>query len=215
MTQGITITPQQMTNAANTFRVSSYGGFQGMFVDDPAIRNELISAVVAPTVSVPISGGYGITESLPTAGQEVDSVGSVIALATAETNLTGFTVFNQSHALINSPQSPVPLASPGNGSTGPGGFISIFRLGSGARIWVACSSTVATALAGAAINTAVYWDYTNQLLLSSPGGTALPGVKILKVDTVGRSQVIQSVASINSTGLGTWNYSGYAAMIQI
>lgn len=214
MTQGITINPQQMTNAPNTFTINTYGGFQGMFVDDPAIRNELISALVAPSQSTPIAAGYGITEFLPTAGQEADSIGSVVTIATSQANLTGFTVWNQAHAMINSPQSPVPLASPGNGSTGPGGAVSIFRLGSGARLWVQCASTVATAFAGVAVNTVAYWDYTNQLLLSSPGGTAI-AVKVLKVDTAGRSQVIQSASAISSTGLGTWNYAGYSAMIQI
>lgn len=207
---GITINPQQITNAPGTFSISTYGGTQGIFVDDPAIRNELISAIVAPAQSTPLWGGMGITESLPTAANEADSIGSVVALATAEANLTGFTVFNQAHAMINSPQSPVPLAAAGNGSTGPGGAISIFRLGSGARIWVACSSGVASAYAGGAVNTPVYWDYTNQVLLSSPGGTALPGVWVTKVDTKGQSMVVNY-----SGGLATWNYAGYAALIQI
>jgi hypothetical protein len=208
----ISINPQQITNAPNTFTISTYGGMQGMFVDDPAIRNELISALVAPSQTTPLWGGMGITESLPAAGVEADSVGSIVALATSEANLTGFTVFNQAHAMINSPQSPVPLASGGSSSdpTAPGGAISIFRLGSGARIWVACSSATASAFAGGAVNAAVYWDYTNQVLLSTAGGTALPGVKVLKVDTKGQSQIV-----VYSGGLATWNYAGYAAMIQI
>jgi hypothetical protein len=216
----ISINPQQITNAANTFTITSNGGMQGMFVDDPAIRNELCQGVVGPTQTTPLTGGFGITESLPTTGTEAESVGSVLALATSQANLTGFTVFNQANALINSPQSPVPLAAGGSTTGGnyPGGFISFFRLGSGARIWVACSSAVAAAYAGgtsSSILTAVYWDYTNQVLLSSAGGTALTGVRVLRVSTNGNAQVLQSASTLASTGLGTWNYSGYAAMIQI
>lgn len=209
---GITINPQQITNAAGTFSITSNGGMQGMFMDDPAIRNELVSGIVSPAQSTPLWGGMGITESLPTSGVEAASIGSVLGLATSQANLTGFTVFNQSLAMINSPQSPVPLAAAGNGSTGPGGAINFFRMGSGARIWVACSSAVAAAYAGgtsASIYTATYWDYTNQVLLSAPGGTAI-GVRVLKVDTAGTSMIV-----VYSGGLATWNYSGYAAMIQI
>jgi hypothetical protein len=215
---GITINPQQITNAPNTFYTKSDGGFQGMFVDDPAIRNELVSGIVSPTQTTPLWGGCGITENLTTAGAEATSIGSVLALATSEANLTGFTVFNQSHAMINSPQSPVPLAAAGGGAGPPalpGGGINFFRLGSGARIWVQCSSATATALAGGAVNQALYWDYTNQVLLSSPGGTALPNVKVLRLDTTGNSQVVSAASGINSTGLATWVYNGYAAMIQI
>lgn len=210
---GITINPQQITNAAGTFTISSDGGMQGMFIDDPAIRNELVSGIVSPAQSTPLWGGMGITENLTTSGQEAASIGSVLALASAEANLTGFTVFNQSHAMINSPQSPVPLAAAGGGvgpPALPGGAINFFRLGSGARLWVGCSSATASALAGGAINQALYWDYTNQVLLSSPGGTALPGVKILRLDTKGQSMVVSY-----SGGLATWNYAGYAAMISI
>lgn len=206
---GITINPQQITNAAGTFYVKSDGGMQGMFLDDPAIRNELVSAVVSPAQSTPLWGGMGITENLPTAGTEAASIGSVLALATSAANLTGFTVFNQSLAMINSPQSPVPLAAAGGGTTLVGGAINFFRLGSGARIWVGCSSAVSAAFSGSAVGTAAYWDYTNQVLLSAPGGTAIP-VKVLGVSTAANAMVVSF-----SGGLATWNYAGYAAIIQI
>ena len=209
MTTGITINPQQMTNAAGTFVARSEGAIQGMFVDDPAIRNELVSAVVSPAQSTPLWGGMGITENLTTAGTEDQSIGSVLALATSQANLTGFTVFNQAAAMIASAQSPVPLAAAGGGTTLVGGAINFFRLGSRARIWVACSSAVAAAFAGGAVNAAAYWDYTNQVLLSSPGGTAI-GVKIVRVHTAGNAMIV-----VVASGLGTWNYSGYAAMIEI
>lgn len=201
---GITINPALMTNALGGFAVSSEGYVQGFALDDPAIRNELAAGIVSPAAANPIWGGSGITESLPTAGTEADSVGSILALATAQANLTGFTVFNQSAAMLQSAQSPAPLAPAGGG-------INFYRLGSGARIAVACSAGVAAALAAGAVNQALYWDYANQLLLNAPGGTAI-GVKVVSVDAVGRSQV---VAYNGGTGLATWNRAGFTAIIQI
>jgi hypothetical protein len=207
----MSINPQQMTNAAGTFYKSSKGGWQGMFMADPAIRNELKSGIVAPTQTAPLWGGMAITESLPTTGAEASEVGSVLALATDVANLTGFTVFDQSHAMINSPESPVPLASGGGGNGPPalpGGAINFFETGTGARIWVACSQAVANSLSGGVVNPVVYWDYTNQVLLTS--GTDALSVKVVGVDTSGNTPVV-----VYSGGLATWNYSGFGALIQI
>ena len=201
----ITINPALMTNAAGGFAVSSEGYIAGFALDDPATRNELLAGIVSPAASAPMWGGEAITESLPTAGTEADSVLSVLALATAEANVTGFTVYNQAAGMIQSAQSPAPLAPPGGG-------INFYRLGSGARIVVPCAQAVAAALAGQPVDTPLYWDYTNQLLLNAPGGTALPGVLLVGVVANGNAQVV----SYNSgTGFATWNRAGYAAVIQI
>jgi hypothetical protein len=148
-------------------------------------------------------GGMGITDSVWTTGSQSDSIGSVLTLATSQANLTGFTVFNQANAMIQSANSPVPLAALTAG-------INFLRFGSGARIAVACSQAVATALTGAASNVALYWDYTNQVLLNAPGGTAI-AAKLIDVN-IGNSMV---VSYSSGTGFGTWNRSGSTAIIQI
>lgn len=215
MPAGITINPDLVTNAPGTFFVSSEGYIQGFAEDDPAIRNELVSGILAATQTTPVWGGCGITESLVTAGQESGPIGSVLALATAAANLTGFTVYNQSHAMMSSPQSPAPLATPGYTDASsvlhPGGSINFYRLGSGARIAVKISQAAAAALAGQPINTAVYWDYTNQQLLSAPGGTAI-AVKLIAIDSAANSR---TVSYSSTTGFATWNESDYVAVIQI
>jgi hypothetical protein len=197
---GITINPVLVTNAAGTFYTSSTGYVQGVLLDDPVTRFKLNSGIVSSSATAPMWGGEGITESLTTAGTEADEIGSVLLLATSEANLTGFTVFNQATAMVQSPQSPCPLAAQTMG-------INFVRLGSGARIVVACSAATAAALAGQPINTAVYWDYTNQVLLASPGGTALPNVKLVDVN-IGGSQV---VSYSSGTGFATWVRSGTTA----
>lgn len=201
---GITINPAKVTNAPGLFSVRSKGYVQGTALSDPAIRHQLVSGILNPSASAPIWGGCGITESLTTAGTEADSIGAVLALATSQANLTGFTVYDQSHAMFQAPESPAPLAP-------AGGAINFYRLGSGARIALPCSGTVAAALAGSAINVALYWDYTNQVLLSAPGGTAI-NVKLLDVDTIGNSRV---VSYSSGTGFATWNDAGYCALVQI
>lgn len=201
---GITINPGLVTNALGSFGVTSDGYVAGTALDSPSIRNSLVSGIVAPGAANPMWGGEAITDSLVTAGVEAKSIGAVLALATAMANITGFTVFDQSAAMIQTAQSPVPLAP-------PTGAINFYRLGSGARIAVPCDSGVAAALAGGASNQAVYWDYTNQKLLSAPGGTALP-VKVLDVDTNGNSKI---VVYNSGTGFATWNNSGFTAIIQI
>src|SRR5882757_4648041 len=99
MPAGITINPDLVTNAPGTFFVSSDGYIQGMAEDDPAIRNSLMSGVVDPAQTTPIWGGCGITELLWAAGVESSSIARTVKLATAQANLTGFTVYNQSHAM--------------------------------------------------------------------------------------------------------------------
>jgi hypothetical protein len=204
MATGITINPALVTNAPNTFYSTSTGGVQGTIADNPvSLVGYLKSGIVSPSATVPMWGGEGVTISLPTSGTEANEIDYVLTLATSETNLLGFTCYNQATAMIQSPQSPVPLA-PSSGA------INFFELGSGARIWVQCTSTIATALEGGAINQAVYWDYTNQVLLNAPGGTAI-AVKVVGVN-VGNSQV---VTYASGTGFATWNYSGSAALIEI
>lgn len=207
---GISINPALVTNAPGLFSLTTEGYVQGTALNDPAVRNELVSGVIAPATTTPMWGGEAITDSLWTAGVESSSIGSVLALATAAANITGFTVFDQSSAMYSTPQSPVPLA-PGGDGTRPGGAINFYRLGSGARIAVACVQAVAAALAHGASNIAVYWDYTNQVLLSAPGGTALP-VKLVGLDMIGNSKV---VVYNSGTGYATWNTAGYTAIIQI
>lgn len=200
---GITLNPALVTNAPGTFYVSSDGYVQGTMEDDPVTRFALASGIVATNATSPMWGGMGITDSLANPATVSQSLRTTLALATSQANLTGFTVFNQATAMIQTTQSPVPLAAAGMG-------INFFRFGSGARIAVACSNAVAAAFEGGASNQALYWDYTNQVLLNAPGGTAI-AAKIIDVN-VGNSKIV----SYNSgTGFATWTNNGSCAVIQI
>jgi hypothetical protein len=203
MAGSISINPAQVTNALGAFSVRSQGYVQGTTLDNSVSRYYLAQGVVNPSATAPMWGGSGITDSLPTPGTEAAALGSVLALATSASNLTGFTVFDQATAMIQSPQSPAPLAAAGMS-------INFYRFGSGARIAVACSNATATTLESSASNVPLYWDYVNQVLLASPGGTAI-AAKLVGVN-IGNSLV---VAYSSATGFATWTTNGSTAIIEI
>jgi hypothetical protein len=165
MSATVTINPLLTTNALGSFDVSSVGTVQGTFYDDPAVRYALAGGVLSAAETLPMWGGVGIYEDVPgAAGGPAGVLGGQVGRATALTGskaLTGFSVFNQAHAMIQSPQSPVPLAP-------AGGQVNFFRLGSGARIAVECDPALAS-LEGLIINTQVSWDFVNQLLVPYVG----------------------------------------------
>lgn len=200
---GITINPALVTNALGSFYASSEGYVAGTALYDPANRFELNQGIVGTGVTTPMWGGNGITESIALPTSSALALGSVLTLATSQANLTGFTVFDQATAMIQSAQSPVPLAAAGMA-------MNYYRLGSGMRIAVPCSNAVATAFEGGAVNVALYWDYTNQVLLNAPGGTAI-AVKVVDVN-VGNSKI---VAYNSGTGFATWTNNGSTAVILI
>ena len=165
MTAQVTINPVLTTNAAGSFNVSSVGTVQGTFYDDPAVRYALAGGVLASTETLPMWGGGGIYEDVPgAAGGPADELGGLVGRATSLAStkaLSGFSVFNQAHGMIQSPQSPVPLA-------GTYMQVNFFRLGSGARIAVACDPVLAD-LQGGLIGQQVSWDFVNQLLVPYVG----------------------------------------------
>lgn len=162
---GISINPALTTNATGFFSVTENGLVQGMAFDDPAVRNFLSIGVLNTTALLPMWGGVGISEAIPispdTATGPAAVMGGLIDRATSVTagaalSLTGFSVFNQANAWINTPQSPVPLGV-------SGGSVPFYRLGSGARIAVAIDPAL-LADDGSIITTQVSWDFTLQRL---------------------------------------------------
>lgn len=160
-TAGISLNPALVTTASGLFYVKSEGYTQGTFIDDPAVRYQLAGGILATTETLPMWGGVGISETIPTEPGNV--LGGLITRATtlsAHTagQLTGFSVFNQASNWVNTPQSPVPT-----GGTGAG--IPFFRLGSNARIVVAADPALLAALETGVITQQVSWDLTNQILV--------------------------------------------------
>ena len=205
---GISLNPLLMTNAAGSFATDLDGYIQGFALDDPAIRNWLVGGALATTETVPMWGGVPIQETLPDSTVRSKSLGPVIKRATSQGTVTGFSVFNQNYAAVNTPQSPVPLSANGM-------LVNLFRTGSGARIVVQMDQAMVSGLAGSQTGpTALYWDVTNyRITLTTTGGNwALP-TSLKLIDWNATSSMIVSYDS--STGFATWNRSGATALLQI
>lgn len=204
--------PYVTTNASGTFLTSEGGGFQGTAMDDPAVRNYLAGGVLGPNETLPMWGGVAISETTTPVGSTPNTLypnstlGGYITRATTVTatssgGVTGFSVFNQAHAMINTPQSPVPLAF--NGMT-----VSFYRLGSGARIWVACEPDLVTQ-EGLIISNQVSWDFNDQLLQPYVASGATETISSLTWSATNGGQVAVVMASASIYGLGdTINLSG-------
>jgi hypothetical protein len=163
----VAFNPVLTTTAAGSFSKTSEGYIQGTALNDPAIRNQLAGGYLSPSESIPMWGGVGISELIPGGASTPEpSLGGKIGRATnitasgvapAAGALTGFSVFDQDHAMINTPQSPVPLA-------GSNMLVNFYRLGSGARIVVAMDPALIS-LQGDLITTQVSWDFSEQKLV--------------------------------------------------
>lgn len=162
MSNSVSLQPMLTSNAAGGFSTQSEGYVQGVALDDPAIRNALSMGPLLATETLPMWGGVALAEYLA-AGQG-NALGNSIARATLVANITGFSVFNQASAWINTPQSQVPTA-------GAGQSIPFYRLGSGARIAIACEPTLGSLNSGL-ITQQVSWDFNNQRLQAYNAATA-------------------------------------------
>jgi hypothetical protein len=166
MAANISFNPVLVTNAPGTFYVSSDGYIQGTMLDDPAVRYALAGGVLAGSETLPMWGGVAIFENIggasPTTAPDA-SLGSLVGRASSVAGIAGFSVFNQASNWVTSPQSRAPSA---------GNYMSVpfFRLGSGARIAVACDPSVAS-LEGGATNQNVSWDFNNQVLTEYDAST--------------------------------------------
>jgi hypothetical protein len=200
----IAFNPYVQTSAPGMFTIESDGLIVGTAYPDPAARFALAGGWLASTETLPMFGGVGIGENIPTEPTNAPPtlplvpLGGSIVRAAAEAGLTGFSVFDQNYAAVNNPQSPVP-------QVGNGGLVNFYRLGSAARVALAIDPALIT-LEGGLITQQVSWDFTNQRIIAF-ATTALP-VKILAVKAAGCMVPVYN----STTGFVTWNYNGAAAV---
>lgn len=161
----LSLNPMATTNAAGSFGVQSDGFIQGVALDDPANRFNLASGTVAASETKPLWGGLPVAELLP--GNQSSPRGSTIRRAVSVAELEGFTVFNQAHNGLTTPQSPVPLYAPGMS-------VSYYRLGSNMRVPLKASTQVISlGTTGASVKTALAWDFVNnQITTAAAAGFA-------------------------------------------
>ena len=161
----LSLNPMATTNALGSFGVQSDGYIQGVALDDPANRFNLAAGTVAATETKPLWGGLPVAELLP--GTSSSPRGSFIRRAVSVAELEGFTVFNQAHNGLTTPQSPVPLYASGMS-------VSYYRLGSNMRVPLKASAqVVALGTNGASVKTPLAWDFVNnQITTAAAAGFA-------------------------------------------
>lgn len=210
MSAQVAFNPLQTTNAAGSFNVDTTGYIVGTALNDPAVRNELAGGILGPNETLPMWGGVGISEvTTPVASSGVypsGSLGGYITRATTLTatgagGLTGFSVFDQAHAMITWPGNPVPIA-------GNGGTVSFYRLGTGARIAVGIDPSLVD-LEGNIISQQVSWDFNDSVLQPYVASGATESVTSLTWSSTNGGQVAVVMAAPSIYNLGdTINVSG-------
>jgi hypothetical protein len=205
---GFQFNPYLQTTAAGMFNIESDGYIVGTAHPDPATRYHLAGGWLAATETLPMFGGVAISENIPQERPPVTradtALGGSVARATANTvtsaagSITGFCVFDQNYAAVNTPQSPCP-------SVQAGGLVNFYRLGSLARVALAIDPALVT-LEGGLITQQVTWDVVNQKIIAF-ATNALP-VKVIGIKT--SNCMVPSYSA--GTGFVTWNYSGAAAL---
>jgi hypothetical protein len=206
MVANIAFNPLQQTNAAGMFTIESDGFVVGTAMPDPAARFALSGGWLATAETLPMFGGVAINESIPQERPPVSrtdvALGGIIArattLAAGAGSTTGFSVFDQNYAAVNTPQSPVPVV-------GSGGLVNFYRLGSGARVALAIDPTLIS-LEGGLITQQVSWDFSGQRIIAF--ATNALAVKILAVKASGCMRPIYTAG----TGFTTWSYNDAAAL---
>lgn len=192
----LSLNPMATTNAAGSFGVQSDGFIQGVALDDPANRFNLASGTVAATETKPLWGGLPVAELLP--GVKSSPRGSTIRRAVSLAELEGFTVFNQAHNGLTTPQSPVPLYASGMS-------VSFYRFGSNMRVPLKASAqVVALGAAGASVKTALAWDFVNDRVTTA-AAAAFAGSDIA-TSSVTYSNGVATATTASAHGLTAGQY---------
>ena len=162
MSSSLSLNPILTSVAQSSFGTDWNGLIAGTAYNDPAVRYALAGGYLSPSETLPMWGGVGISESVPgPASVGIQSRGGPITRAanlvqTSSGGLTGFSVFDQAHAMLISAQSNVPTSLAYMD-------VNFYRLGSGARIAVAIDPSLVS-LEGGIIGAQVSWDFNTQRL---------------------------------------------------
>lgn len=202
----ITLNPIVTSNAAGLFGTAWAGLIQGTAYADPSTRNALAGGVLSTAETLPMWGGVGISEAVPASPLvPAGRFGGAIRranLLTGTQALTGFSVFDQNHSAINTPQSPVPLV------TG-GATMNLYRLGSGARLAVAADPVLAS-LEGGIITAQVSWDFAQQRLIPYVAAYAANVITNAVWASTGGGQVTLTTTSPHGLSVGSvFTLSGF------
>lgn len=203
----IVLNPLPTTSASGSFGVSTSGQVAGSLYPNASSRNFTRTGFLASSVTGLVYGGVGVTTTTHATASSMLS--PTLTLATAIGNLSGFAVWDQSAAGIQTAQSTVPLFSAGMS-------ISFVEFGLGATIALPISNTNAANLLGVGDYTQLTWDYTNQVVVPYTSGQ-IPGPSSLPAKIIGVNVGTSYIVTPNSpaSGQAVWNSAGSTVILQI
>lgn len=199
MSGNISFNPMTTTGAANSFVVETNGFVEGTFYDDPAVRYQLEGGYAASGISHVIWGGLPLTLAVPDVGS--NAMGPACSLATTNSGINAWALFNQAAGMVLVPGSTVPVATAGMS-------VNFARVGSNLRVALQLDPAILNAVEGGAPNQQVSWDFTNNRITTYSSGVGALAVQILFVNS--NSKIVSY-----SGGAVTWNDAGPAAIVRI
>ena len=102
MTASLSVSPTSTNTATGTFGVTWDGLVQGTAYPDPETRYALRSGWLSNNETIPMWGGVGLYVDVPgVSGGPLIAQGCQVGRATSESNLLGFSVFDQAYGMVN------------------------------------------------------------------------------------------------------------------
>ena len=190
----------QTTVANNTFLLNTDGFIVGTLYGKFPDRYAIEGGVVASTQTTPLYGGLPLTLAVtaPTI-QGSSGLGERATLATAQTNIDGWSVFDQGAAGIISGFSNVPLYYVNT---------SINFVRSGFLVLPVNPAAVNT-IAGGASNQAIFWNFAQGYVDIT--GTGALGYQIIALSTNSKTVTYAAGPPITAN----WNGSGSAIVVKL
>ena len=190
----------QTTVANNTFLLNTDGFIVGTLYGKFPDRYAIEGGVVASTQATPLYGGLPLTLAVtaPTI-QGSSGLGERATLATAQTNIDGWSVFDQGAAGIISGFSNVPLYYANTS-------INFVRTG---FLVLPVNPAAVNTIAGGASNQAIFWNFTQNYVDIT--GTGALGFQIIALSTNSKTVTYAAGPPITAN----WNGSGSVIVVKI
>jgi hypothetical protein len=223
----ITFNPTLQTTALGSFTLESDGVVCGTAYPDPSSRFRLAGGWLSSDELLPMWGGVAISENTPAyapaapnppaypppgtppvLGPPRPELGGRIRRATSDDDITGFSVFDQNHSMLNFPGSPVP-------QSGPGMQVNFYRFGSQARIALPINPALLYEDAIITGTGGFQWNYDLQWVDAWGGGLPVRVLRTFPGNCLAPVFDGGPTATPPAPGHLTWNPNAAAAIVLI